>query len=84
MSGQDYHWSGQGIGLPVILTGYVNNRPEKKNHTTITFRENKYLFFTSCFCLLVKLVVTELKFSWPVITLRNSPKFILSSGFTLF
>ena len=36
-----------------ILTGYVNNRPEKKNHT-ITFRENKYLFFTSGFCLLVR------------------------------
>ena len=36
-----------------ILTGYVNNRPEKKNHT-ITFRENKYVFFTSGFCLLVR------------------------------
>ena len=36
-----------------ILTGYVNNRPEKKNHT-ITFRENKYPFFSSGFCLLVR------------------------------
>ena len=33
--------SGQSFGLPVILTGYINNRPEKKQIHTITFRENK-------------------------------------------
>ena len=66
-----------------ILTGYVNNRPEKKNsHYYVSIEQVS--FFTSCFCLLVKLVVTELKFSWSVITLGNSPKFILSSGFTSF
>ena len=66
-----------------ILTGYVNNRPEKKNsHYYVSIEQVS--FFTSCFCLLVKLVVTELKFSWSVITLGNSPKFILSSGFTLY
>ena len=61
-----------------ILTGYVNN------HSHYYVSREQVSFFTSCFCLLIRIVVSELKFFWPVTKLGNRPKFILSSGFTLF
>ena len=46
MSGQDDHLSGQTFGSPVILTGHVNKRQEKKkiHFQTITFQEDKRIF----------------------------------------
>ena len=61
-----------------IFTGYVNNR----SHYYVS--REQVSFFTSCFCLLIRIIVSELKFFWPVTKLGNRPKVILSSGFTLF
>ena len=45
ISGHDKHLSGQTFGLPVILTGHVKKRLEKKALLhTITFQEDKHLF----------------------------------------
>ena len=51
-----FYWSGKTLVLPVILTRYVNKRLGKKSLHTITFRENKQLFF-HFMSLLVRLYV---------------------------
>ena len=71
----------------------LNSLKEKLHFYTITFQEDKHLFFALCFCLLgwyiqftiglfdiltsQKEDVTELKFLWLVNTTDNSTKFIL-------
>lgn len=88
-----FYWSGKTFVLPVILTRYVNKRLGKKSLHTITFRENKQLFFTLCPYLLgytfnfisCSLFLAsdfdrseELKTIWQVNVTGNSPKNISS------
>ena len=56
MSDKDIHLSGQTFALPVILTGHVKKRPEKKcTFTLLRFKRTVIFFHLIFFCLLLGL-----------------------------
>ena len=78
MSDRDVHLCGQTFALPVILTGHVKKRPEKKNHFhTITFLEDSHVSSSYVFLLVTRLVSSSYRAIFNIFTGQKRDDFEL-------